>query len=147
MAIQSFYISVEIPEEEKELIIAETNLKRHKKTGDLIYKNTLFIDDVSIREHWWHINAGFYDFFHSCEALYEFCRAIEIKKPNFTFLLLGQEYNFSFDSLIDFISFVYPKIASYIKRFENCHGILSVPPNKFFSFKRKNHRFFRKINS
>jgi len=143
MAIQSFYISIEISEEEKNTIISKTNLKRYKKSDDLTYKDVLRIDNITIDESWWHINAGLYDFFHSCEILFEFCQEIEITKPNFTFYLLGEKYEFAFQSLMEFIVFIYPKIQNYKRNFEKCYGTLSVPPNKFFSFQRKNKRFFK----
>lgn len=143
MAIQSFYLSIEISEKDKSTIMSTTNLKRYKKSFDLVYKNTLFIDNVTVDESWWHINAGLYDFFHSCEILYEFCQAIEIVKPNFIFYLLGQKYEFKFQSLMDFVQFVYPIIENDKKSFELCHGVLSICPNKFFSFKRKNRHFFK----
>ena len=143
MAIQSFYISIKISENEKTSITAQTNLKRCKKSNDLTYKDVLLINNITNDEGWWHINAGLYDFFHNCETLYEFCQAIQITKPNFTFYLLGEKYEFSFQSLLDFILFIYPKIENYKKNFEKSYGILSIPPNKIFSFRRKNKRYFK----
>ena len=143
MAIQSFYISIEITKQEKSNIMSTANLKTYKKSGDLIYKDVLYIDNVIVNESWWHINAGLYDFFHSCEILYEFCQLIETVKPNFTFYLLGQKYEFSFQSLFDFIKFIYPKVEKYKKDFEDCYGVLSVCPCKFFSFRKKNKRIFK----
>ena len=142
MAIQSFYISIEISEEDKRTIISKTNLKRYKKSDDLVYKDVLFIDNVTVNESWWHINAGFYDFFHSCEMLYGFCQSIETVKPNFTFYLLGERYEFNFHSLLDFVLFIYPKIEKYKKGFEENYGILSIHPKKFFYFHKKNKHFF-----
>ena len=43
MAIQSFYISIEISEEDKKTIISTTNLKRYKKSNDLISLTSLKI--------------------------------------------------------------------------------------------------------
>ena len=143
MAIQSFYISIKISENDKNSITSQTNLKRHKISDDLIYKDVLLINDITDDEGWWHINVGLYNFFHNCETLYEFCQAIEITKPKFTFYLLGEKYEFSFQSLLDFILFIYPKMESYKKNFEKCYGTLSIPPNKFFSFRRKNKRFIK----
>lgn len=143
MAIQSFYISIKISENDKKSIISQTNLKRHKVSNDLIYKDVLLINDITDDEGWWHINVGLYDFFHNCETLFEFCQAIEITKPKFPFYLLGEKYEFFFQSLLDFIQFIYPKIESYKKNFEKCYGTLSIPPNKFFSFRRKNKRFIK----
>ncbi len=143
MAIQSFYISIKISEKDKNSIASQINLKRYKKSDDLIYKDVLFIDNITIGESWWHINAGLYDFFRSCEILYELCKKIELTKPNFTFYLLGKKYEFSFHSLMDFILFVYPKIENNKKNFENCYGTLSISPNNFFSFRRKNKRFIK----
>ena len=143
MAVQSFYISVEISEKDKNTITSQINLKRYKKSNDLIYKDVLFVDNVTAGGSWWHINAGLYDFFRSCEILYEFCQVIEIIKPHFDFYLLGQKYEFKFQSLMDFVQFVYPKIKNKKKSFENSYGALSISPEKFFSFKRRNKRFFR----
>ena len=143
MAIQSFYISVEISEEDKDTIISTSNLKRYKKSDNLTYKDVIFIDNICTGESWWHINVGLYDFFHSCEILYEFCQIIQITKPNFKFYLLGEKYEFEFQSLMDFIIFIYPKIENYKKNFEDCYGTLSILPNKFFSFEKKNKRFFK----
>lgn len=143
MAIQSFYISIKITENDKKSIISQTDLKRHKVSNDLIYKDVLLINDVTDDEGWWHINVGLYDFFHNCETLYEFCQVIDIEKSNFTFYLLGEKYEFSFQSLIDFIQFIYPKIENHKKNFDKCYGTLSITPNKFFSFRRKNKRFFK----
>lgn len=143
MAIQSFYISIKISEKDKNSITSQTNLKRHKKSDDLIYKDVLLIDNITIGESWWHINAGLYDFFHSCEILYEFCQEINLTKPNFMFYLLGEQYEFNFQSLMDFIVFLYPKIENSKKNFEKCYGTLSISPNNFFSFQRKNKRFFK----
>ena len=143
MAIQSFYISIKISEEDKSTFILTTNLKKYKKSDDLIYKDVLFIDNITIDESWWHINVGLYDFFHGCEILYEFCQAIGTVKPNFEFYFLGQKYEFVFQSLLDFIQFIYPKVENYKKNFEECYGVLSISPNKFFSFQRKNRRFFK----
>lgn len=143
MAIQSFYFSIELLEKDKNIIKSKTNLKKCKKSDDLIYKDILFINDITTNENWWHINVGLYDFFHSCEVLYEFCQTIEITKPKFAFYLLGEQYEFSFQSLLDFILFIYPKIESYKKNFEKCYGTLSIPPNKFFSFRKKNKRFIK----
>ena len=147
MAIQSFYISVEISEEDKANVLSKLpkdDIKSDKiSPGDFTYKNTLYIDNITIVGSWWHINAGLYDFFHSCEILYEFCQNIDTIKPNFTFDFLGKQYEFKFPSLMDFISFIYPKIEIYKKNLEKTHGVLSIPPNKFFNFKRKNQKFFR----
>ena len=143
MAIQSFYFSIQIDEEDKNIILSKAGVKKQKKENDLIYKDVLFIDNITTDESWWHINAGLYDFFHSCEILYEFCQMIESIKPKFLFCFLGEKYEFSFQSLLDFVSFVYPKVEKYKKNFEKCHGTLSIHPNKFFRFKRKNYRFFK----
>ena len=143
MAIQSFYISIEISEEDKNTIISMTNLKRYKKSGNLIYKDVLFIDNISIGESWWHVNVGLYDFFHCCEMLYEFCQVVEKIKPNFTFYMLGQKYDFSFRSFLDFLQFVYSKVEIHKKKFEECYGVLSICPNQFFAFRRKNRRIFK----
>lgn len=143
MAIQSFCISVELSEKDKSNIIATTNLKSYKKSNDLIYKDALYIDNVSANGSWWHINAGVYDFFHNCELLYGFCQAIEIIKPNFTFYLLGQKYEFAFQSLLDFVLFVYPKIEKHKKDFEDYYGVWSIHPKEFFLFYKKNRRLFK----
>ena len=144
MAVSSFYISIKLPIYNKKIIKAQANLKKYKKTNDLIYKDVLYIDNISLLDSWWHINAGLYDFFHSCEMLYEFCKIIEITMPKFTFLFMGKEYEFSFSSLLDFILFVYPQIESKKKYFEESFGALSIPPtNEFWAFRRKNRRFFK----
>ena len=150
MAINSFYISIEISEEEKSAVrsASEADFKRYKKCflpdPDLVYKNTLYIDNIVGEEgDWWHINVGLYDFFHGCETLYELCRAIENLKPNFAFRFLGKNYEFKFQSLMEFVSFIYPKIEKYKKHFENEFGVLSVCPQEFFSYRRKNKRYFK----
>lgn len=143
MAIQAFYISIEISEKDKNAIISTTNLKRYKRSDNLIYKDVLYIDNVSANEGWWHINTGLYDFFHSCETLYEFCKVIENIKPNFTFYLLGEKYVFIFQTLLDFVLFIYPKVEKHKKAFEEYYGVLSIIPNKFFSFHRKNKHLFK----
>lgn len=143
MAIQSFYISIRISENDKNSITRRANLKRCKISNDLIYKDVLLINDIAVDEGWWHINAPLYDFFHSCEILFEFCQEINLIKPNFTFYLLGEQYSYSFQSLMNFIEFLYSKIESYKKNFEKCYGALAVPPNKFFSFRRRNKRFIK----
>ena len=142
MAIQSFYISIELSEEEKCAVVSSTCAKRYK-SDDLIYKDVLYIEDIVADGEWWHINAGLYDFFHSCEVLYEFCQSIEIVKPNFSFYLLGKRYEFIYPSLLDFMVFLYPKIKKYKENFEKQHGNLSVHPQNFFLYKRKNSRFFK----
>ena len=143
MAIQSFYISIEISDEDKSTIMSTTNLKRYKKNDGLIYKDVLFIDNVTGDESWWHINAGLYDFFQTCEKLYEFCQAIETVKPNFTFYLLGKRYEFVFRTFLDFVFFIYPEIEEHKKIFEEQYGVLSICPKKFFPFYKKNKSLFR----
>ena len=145
MAIQSFYISINISAVEKETVLAKSDyFTNYKKCpGDLIYKSTLYIDNITFQESWWHINAGLYDFFHSCEVLYELCQIIETIKPNFIFCFLGKQYNFSFHSLMEFIAFIYPEIEKYKMNLEENYGVLSVHPQKFFTFRRKNNRFFK----
>lgn len=143
MAIQSFYISIEMSEEDKKTIISTTNLKRYKKSNDLIYKDVLYIDNVSVNESWWHINVGLYDILHNCEVLYRFCQEIEIVKPSFDFYLLGQKYKFAFSSMLDFILFIYPKIEKSKRDFEDHYGVLSISTEKFFTFYKKNKRFFK----
>ena len=147
MAIQSFYFSVEISEEDKANVLSKLSkddIKSDKiSPDDFTYKNTLYIVNITGScGSWWHISVGLYDFFHSCETLYEFCQNIDTIKPNFTFFL-GKQYEFKFLSLMDFISFIYPKIEIYKNNLEKTHGVLSIPPNKFFNFKRKNQKFFR----
>lgn len=143
MAIQSFYISVVISKEDKCAVKLKTNFQKYKKSADLIYRDVLYIDDITEKENFWHINVGLYDFFHNCEVLYDFCQTIATIKPNFTFCLLGQEYTFAFSSLLDFVSFIYPKVEIYKKQFEQSYGVLSIHPQKFFLFRRKNKRFFK----
>ena len=150
MAIQSFYFSIEIPEEEKKAVrsASEADFKRYKKDSsanhDLVYKNALFIANVAGEEgYWWHIKVGLYDFFHQCEVLYALCRAIENLKPNFAFRFLGKNYEFKFQSLMEFVSFIYPRVEDYKKYFEEEFGVLSVYSEEFFTYWRKNKRYFK----
>ena len=143
MAIQSFYISIEISEENKKTIVSTTDLKKYKKSDDLMYKGVLYIDNVSTEGNWWHVSVGLYDLFHSCEMLYKFCREIETVKPNFDFYLLGQKYKFDFKSILDFFLFIYPKIEKSKSDFEEQYGALSVSPHRFFTFYKRNKHFFR----
>lgn len=143
MAIQSFCISIEISEEEKSTVVSTIKFKRYKKSSNLTYKDVLYLDNVSLNESWLHINVGLYDFFHNCEILYELCKAIEIVKPSFAFYLLGEKHEFNFENFLDFVLFIYPKIEKHKNDFESYYGVLSVLPNNFFDFYKKNKRIFK----
>ena len=168
MATQSFYLSVELTDEQKQALQASLNMPRRKKSGDLIYRDTLQIEDVGMSEEdrrkvlavvekkskgalgleeesdWrgWHINAGLYDLFHSVETLYELLGIIETVKGEFSFLLLGKETPFRFASFFDFFKAIYPKIKPYKENLDARFGVFSVPPDRFFKVRRKNEKDF-----
>ena len=168
MATQSFYLSVELTDEQKQALQASIKMPRRKKSGDLIYRDTLQIEDVGMSEEdrrkvlavvekkskgasrlegesdWrgWHINAGLYDLFHSVETLYELLGIIETVKGEFSFLLLGKEIPFRFASFFDFFETVYPKIKPYKENLDARFGVFSVPPDRFFKVRRKNEKDF-----
>lgn len=171
MAVQSFWVSVELTPEEKERVQAIVRMPHRKKSDELIYKNTLCIEDVNMTEEklrevkaivrkrnkgaplppdltdakpgfFWHINVGLYDLFHGLETLYELLGIIRDVKGEFPFFLLGEERALTFTSLFEFIEYVYPKIESYKRVFEARYGVLSVHPQEFFAFRRKNAKRF-----
>ena len=168
MATQSFTVSVELTDEEKQALQASLNMPRRKKSGDLIYRDTLQIEDVGMSEEdrrkvlavvekksrgasrleegsdWrgWHISAGLYDLFHSVEKLYELLGVIEKVKGEFSFLLLGKEIPFRFASFFAFFETIYPKIKPYKENLDARFGVFSVPPDRFFDTRRKNRKQF-----
>ena len=142
MAVQSFYVSVSLNEEEKKAVykIVGKHMKTERKTNDLVFKNILFIENGN----WWHIGVGFYNLFAGIEALFDLCCAINETKPNFTFSLLGKELVFSYETKIDFITSLYPHIEKHKEHFEKVYGVLAVPPQCYFKFRRKTLKFWTK---
>ena len=144
MAIQSFYISIEITENEKRAVIKLLNLQRIKNDNDLTYNDVIYIENVCNEEgNWWHINACYTNFFYNCEMLYKLCQVINETKPRFQFILLGNTKTFEFKSLLEFIGYIYANVKPYKDRFEEMYGNFSVMPPLFFEFRRKNKKYFK----
>lgn len=177
MAVQSFYVSIELSTEEKQIIQTIVSMPHYKKTDDLIFKNTLFIENIDLSEkdlfdiqliiekhrnqvlkngfetidgiddtkspcHWWHIHAGLYDLFHNLEKLYELLQIVESVKKGFVFILLGEKHPFNFESFLDFLEYVFPKIKPYKDVLETRFGVFSVHPQLFFKVRKKNKKYF-----
>ena len=137
--------SISLSGEEKKQVrdAFETDIRTRKKTGDLLFRNILQIADVNNEEGtWWHVSVGFYNLFAAVEALFDLCLAIRKVRPNFKFLLLGKEHEFSYETKIDFFASIYPNIEKYKDHFEKVYGIFSVPPYLYFKFRRKNTKFW-----
>ena len=149
MAAESFYITININEDEKSKMCETLHFKRivwYDDDFDLIYKDVLYIDNINNEEgHWWHINACYMNFFYNCEVLYELCQAINVVKPKFEFTVFGKVCIFDFSSLFEFMECIYDPIKRFKDHFEETFGKFSVFPHEsFYKFKRKNHKYFIK---
>ena len=143
MAVQSFYISIEISNDEKQKVLSGIKVCPYKRTNDFIYRNTLYIDNIDNEEGcWWHINIGLYNFFNNVERLYELLQIVNSTKENFNFTLLGGQYSFKFASLLEFMEFIYPKVKPYKDVFEEEFGTFSIYPQQFFKVRRKNKKYY-----
>ncbi len=148
MAIESFYMSVALTEYEKEQIRSEALFEKHKTNDDLIYKKIIYIDNINNQEGCcWHLNACYCNFFDSCSVLYELCLIMDKVKPKFNFTVFNQKESIFDFTLMGFVQHVYEIVKPYKDNFNNMFGKLSVLPGKgYYTFKRKNKRFFIQEN-
>ena len=147
MAIDSFYISIEITPDEQKQIKNSGVFETYKRSmNDLVYKKTVYIDNISNEEGcWWHLNAGYSNFFDSCEVLYDLCLIINKIKPQFSFTVFKQNKTvFEALTFIEFLQHIYEIVKTSKQRFNDEYGRLSIIPTGYnvYKFRRKNKKHF-----
>jgi len=147
MAIDSFYISIEMTPNEQNQIKNTVVFETYKRSiNDLVYKKNVYIDNINNEEGcWWHLNAGYLNFFDGCEALYDLCLIINKIIPQFSFTVFQQRKTvFETLTFIEFMHHIYEIVKSSKQRFNDEYGRLSIIPTgyNFYKFRRKNKKYF-----
>lgn len=142
MAVESFYISVNINQfDQKQLKEKENEFSMQKLNDNFVFNHCLLIEKT---QGWYHVNACYFDFFENCVVLFELCNLFNEIKPCFEFEFLGCIYKFDFNDFMKFFVFISDLTQKYRDYFVEKYGRFSIlPHNDFYKFFRKNKRKFR----